>query len=608
MTNEFLPIPAEGKKYHSEVDGSEYLVTHVELDPQSSYVEATSLSTYNMVEFEPDDWNNLNFTIIDSEPIPSVEEEHDTHEDEEATNQEMQAETPSLNVEPDNTQVDPKLNRLHLFLHNKPLEKMPFNFPETVFQFKTEREEQIKDNDVLENDVENYINENFYKREIEERREQGRKKENRSNFFNELLWTCAGVDKPLIRMCPQDKAKKAGIGGTILFTALMAVLSGTLVVKTMFPNAALLPSICFGLFWGALIFNLDRYMTNSMYSDGTSLITFMEFRSAFPRFLIAIFLGIVISTPIELQMFKGEISKHIVELQEDELRAQDENFHAKGEIDALQQRKNNLQEQRDKLSAEQSEVQKLYTEEVFKGGPGRVRGEGPVALALKGQISDYQAKIDAIDNQISDINNGIDGYQQEKSQISEKKAEVTIGIGPQLKSLFAITKSGALMWTRFFLMLFFIVLELIPVLSKMMAENGEYEKFLEAESDAVAWKLQIKKFNLQNLIRSGKLHRYERQILSVNDDRHGRKERKKRDSGLDNDETMNEGDLIFQKHDYLFENKRRVEEANHNVIERAVSLVEDYTIELMTGIFHDIHPANSPRSQHHDVSDDAVEI
>ena len=150
MTNEFLPIPAEGKKYHSEVDGSEYLVTHVELDPQSSYVEATSLSTYNMVEFEPDDWNNLNFTIIDSEPIPSVEEEHDTHEDEEATNQEMQAETPSLNVEPDNTQVDPKLNRLHLFLHNKPLEKMPFNFPETVFQFKTEREEQIKDNDVLE--------------------------------------------------------------------------------------------------------------------------------------------------------------------------------------------------------------------------------------------------------------------------------------------------------------------------------------------------------------------------------------------------------------------------------------------------------------------------
>ena len=42
--------------------------------------------------------------------------------------------------------------------------------------------------------------------------------------LNEFLWTCAGVNKAVLRKCPSDYAKYAGIGGTILFTALMAML------------------------------------------------------------------------------------------------------------------------------------------------------------------------------------------------------------------------------------------------------------------------------------------------------------------------------------------------------------------------------------------------
>lgn len=45
-------------------------------------------------------------------------------------------------------------------------------------------------------------------------------------LLNEFLWICAGVDRKVLRQCPTDYAKYAGIGGTILFTALMAMLSG----------------------------------------------------------------------------------------------------------------------------------------------------------------------------------------------------------------------------------------------------------------------------------------------------------------------------------------------------------------------------------------------
>mgnify|MGYP003306177311 CR=1 FL=1 len=53
-------------------------------------------------------------------------------------------------------------------------------------------------------------------------------------LLNEFLWTCAGVNKRILRQCRTDYAKYAGIGGTILFTALMAMLSGGYAFYTIF--------------------------------------------------------------------------------------------------------------------------------------------------------------------------------------------------------------------------------------------------------------------------------------------------------------------------------------------------------------------------------------
>lgn len=45
-------------------------------------------------------------------------------------------------------------------------------------------------------------------------------------LINEFLWSCAGVNKAVLRQCPSDYSKYAGIGGMILFTAIMAAISG----------------------------------------------------------------------------------------------------------------------------------------------------------------------------------------------------------------------------------------------------------------------------------------------------------------------------------------------------------------------------------------------
>lgn len=139
----------------------------------------------------------------------------------------------------------------------------------------------------------------------------------KSGLINEFLWSCAGVNKHILRQCPSDYAKYAGIGGTILFTAIMAALSGGYALNFVFKDIYI--SIAFGIFWGLLIFNLDRFIVNTMYSDGKHTISWAELKSGFPRIIMAVFLGIVISTPLELRIFESEINNQLEKDKKDKI-------------------------------------------------------------------------------------------------------------------------------------------------------------------------------------------------------------------------------------------------------------------------------------------------
>ena len=140
----------------------------------------------------------------------------------------------------------------------------------------------------------------------------------RSGWLNEFLWSCAGVNKSVLRQCPSDYAKYAGIGGTILFTALMACFSGGYALSYVFKEWWI--GLIFGIFWGLLIFNLDRFIVNTMFSDGKVTISWQEIKSGLPRIIMAIFLGIVISYPLELKIFDDEIQVKIEDMKSRRLR------------------------------------------------------------------------------------------------------------------------------------------------------------------------------------------------------------------------------------------------------------------------------------------------
>lgn len=208
-------------------------------------------------------------------------------------------------------------------------------------------------------------------------------------ILNEFLWTCAGVNKQVLRQCPSDYAKYAGIGGTILFTALMAALSGGYALNFVFDNQKV--AIIFGVFWGLLIFNLDRFIVNTMYSDGKHTISWGELKSGLPRIIMAIFLGIVISTPLELKIFEDKIKMEI----EDEKHSILEH-RLEGLISELQKKE-------DEITAIQQGVGDLYGNHIHTGNQqidalsDSIDHTQPILNSVQAQLSDLSAQKKRLD-------------------------------------------------------------------------------------------------------------------------------------------------------------------------------------------------------------------
>jgi len=145
-----------------------------------------------------------------------------------------------------------------------------------------------------------------------------------------FLWWCAGADAYFLSKAPmQDRVKYAGIGGIVLCTGLLAAFSGGFAFYTIFgpKNNAIndatsigtnFGSIIFGIIWGLIILNLDRFIVSSTgKGDGTDKVTIKELGQALPRIIIALILGFAISAPLEIKILESEIDAELSAFQKE---------------------------------------------------------------------------------------------------------------------------------------------------------------------------------------------------------------------------------------------------------------------------------------------------
>jgi len=308
-------------------------------------------------------------------------------------------------------------------------------------------------------------------------------------LLKEFLWMCAGSNKKVLRQCPTDWAKHAGIGGTILFTALMAMLSGGYAIYTVFDDN-LIASI-FGVFWGLLIFNLDRFIVNTMYSDGKHTISWFELMAGLPRIIIAIFLGIVISTPLEMKIFEGRIKQQIKA--DNNKREMSINAGANSQdslqIKDIEYKLSRLDEEEKELKDKLDKAEEELTKELEGTGGSLQKGKGPVyerKLDVKNrydkELQNWREKNGPERDTLKKERDRISAKKEKREKNREERIEKEDGFCIRYEAFSNIKKENdAVRIIALFIMLLFVIIEIAPTFFKMMIASGPYDDLLRFE-------------------------------------------------------------------------------------------------------------------------------
>jgi hypothetical protein len=306
-------------------------------------------------------------------------------------------------------------------------------------------------------------------------------------IINRFFWWCAGANIETLQKCPTDHAKYFGVGGTILFTALMASLAGGYAFDTAFHDSTL--SILFGIFWGLLIFNLDRYIVSTIgKGDGTQKITLEEWKIAAPRLLMAILLGFVISTPLELKLFEDEIELEITANKNSQIEERKSQLNS--EFAEISVYEGKIETLRDQIKTKREEKDKYYDEYICERdgtcGTGKI-GRGPEYLEKKqryeSSLADFKSVESTNVSQVSDIKTKLDILYGEK-KYREKEyieaADKNLGLLARLDALSRLTsQSSTLLFSKWLITLLFIFIEIAPVLFKLMSDSGPYDDIMD---------------------------------------------------------------------------------------------------------------------------------
>ena len=123
-------------------------------------------------------------------------------------------------------------------------------------------------------------------------------------MLKQFFILCSGADKDLLEGCSEgEQTKYVGIGATVFFTAAMAFIASSYALFTVFDDPFI--AMGFGVVWGLLIFNLDRFIVSTIRKRDNFK---SEFLQASPRIILAIVIAIVISKPLEIKIFEKEIN------------------------------------------------------------------------------------------------------------------------------------------------------------------------------------------------------------------------------------------------------------------------------------------------------------
>lgn len=292
---------------------------------------------------------------------------------------------------------------------------------------------------------------------------------------------CSGIDQEILKQCPSDENKYLGIGATVFFTGVLAFFSSAYALFTVFDTwiAALL----FGIVWGLMIFNLDRYIVSSMKSKRGF---FGNFFMALPRLALAVLLALVISKPLELKIFEKEINAEIVVMEQEKYKEQEDRLSERytSQLAAYAQDINRLQAEVTEKTTARDAATLAALQEADGSGGSQIRNMGPIYRAKKAAADQAQVELDQTLAANTPLITEKEAAREEikdklNTEISELERGAFGGLAARAEALSRLaSQSEAIHWASIFVILLFVAVETAPILVKLISPRSPYDHLL----------------------------------------------------------------------------------------------------------------------------------
>lgn len=302
-----------------------------------------------------------------------------------------------------------------------------------------------------------------------------------------FLWWCAGAHQDLLRQYPSEHSKYAGIGGVILATFVLAALAGGYAVYSVFGDW--LWTIVFAVIWGLIIFNFDRFLVSTMRKYGVT--RGQQIRMAIPRLFLALLIGITIARPLELKIFEKEIDVKVLENRHKQMLLNDSllNKEMLASVQTAESERSRMVARKQSLEDTLHRLQQAYVAEADGTGGSMQRGIQSLTLlkqdAYNNALRQYSPELNELQSGIA-YHDSVLLNARAANEVKRKQYEAgladKVGFLERNKALSDLSnEESSVWWSNFLLSLLIILIEIGPVLSKLILNVGPYDIALARE-------------------------------------------------------------------------------------------------------------------------------
>lgn len=295
--------------------------------------------------------------------------------------------------------------------------------------------------------------------------------------FTLLLWWLSTAERELLVDAVVDRNRYRIVGMTVLATWAFATLAWTYFFSTVTTTIWL--AIPLGLFMGFIILTIDRALIKGINKFNKNRLLPLLFRG-----LLAVTIGVFMSQPALLYMFKKEIRLQT------SLDNEKKKLFKKQELDSLyKNRKAELLLQKEVLQKDNasrySDVaaarNNFLAETDGSGGSGKV-GIKDIAIVKRNEYQkldeEYKQLLKANEPKITAVETELNNIE---TIIKKEEAVFTNyfndGFLTQIEALNNLIKNNSALQSRYYLLVIILLLiELMPVIAKTLLPAGTYDE------------------------------------------------------------------------------------------------------------------------------------